>query len=176
MQIIIINYLTGFLESGPQFVLQSYILMIGQKRNTNIDFNDIKKEDATRLGTRLDVMMFTLSNININFQPYWASLSWSPSSAWSRRPSKSMFLILMRGEKTNSTRKTSLISNCLLFSSHFSVFSLDCSGWSFFQWTIIDKVHLRCSYQPCEKPKISFVSAFCFSESSSTLSMLNVNH
>ena len=62
------HYLTGFLESGPQFVLQSYILMIGQKRNTNIDFNDIKKEDATRLGKLLDVMMFTLSNIN--FQPY----------------------------------------------------------------------------------------------------------
>ena len=25
--------------------------MVGQKRNTNIDFNDIRKEDATRLGT-----------------------------------------------------------------------------------------------------------------------------
>ena len=41
--------ISGFLESGPQFVLQSYILMIGQKKNTNIDFNDIRKEDATRL-------------------------------------------------------------------------------------------------------------------------------
>ena len=41
--------LEGFLESGPQFVLQSYILMVGHKRNTNIDFNNIRKEDATRL-------------------------------------------------------------------------------------------------------------------------------
>ena len=40
---------SGFLESGPQFVLQSYILLIGQKKDTNIDFNDIRKEDATRL-------------------------------------------------------------------------------------------------------------------------------
>ena len=45
-----LSSISGFLESGPQFVLQSYILMIGQKKNTNIDFNDIRKEDATRLG------------------------------------------------------------------------------------------------------------------------------
>ena len=37
---------SGFLESGPQFALQSYILMIGQKKDTNIDFNKITEDDA----------------------------------------------------------------------------------------------------------------------------------
>ena len=37
---------SGFLESGPQFALQSYILMIGQKKDTNIDFNEITEDDA----------------------------------------------------------------------------------------------------------------------------------
>jgi len=41
--------LEGFLESGPQFALQSYILMIGQKKDTNIDFNNITEDDAERL-------------------------------------------------------------------------------------------------------------------------------
>merc|ERR1719270_210725 len=41
--------LEGFLESGPQFALQSYILLIGQKKDTNIDFNDITENDAERL-------------------------------------------------------------------------------------------------------------------------------
>eukprot|EP00090_Calanus_glacialis_P016767 TRINITY_DN26239_c0_g1_i1.p1 TRINITY_DN26239_c0_g1~~TRINITY_DN26239_c0_g1_i1.p1 ORF type:complete len:478 (+),score=77.25 TRINITY_DN26239_c0_g1_i1:95-1528(+) len=41
--------LEGFLESGPQFALQSYILMIGQKKDTNIDFNEITEDDAERL-------------------------------------------------------------------------------------------------------------------------------
>jgi hypothetical protein len=41
--------LEGFLESGPQFALQSYILMIGQKKDTNIDFSNITEDDAERL-------------------------------------------------------------------------------------------------------------------------------
>jgi len=41
--------LEGFLESGPQFALQSYILMVGQKKDTNIDFNNITEDDAERL-------------------------------------------------------------------------------------------------------------------------------
>eukprot|EP00092_Neocalanus_flemingeri_P029066 GFUD01031553.1.p1 GENE.GFUD01031553.1~~GFUD01031553.1.p1 ORF type:complete len:480 (-),score=73.85 GFUD01031553.1:159-1598(-) len=41
--------LEGFLESGPQFALQSYILMIGQKKDTNLDFNNITEDDAERL-------------------------------------------------------------------------------------------------------------------------------
>jgi len=41
--------LEGFLESGPQFALQSYILLIGQKKDTNIDFTNITDEDAERL-------------------------------------------------------------------------------------------------------------------------------
>ena len=39
----------GFLESGPQFALQSYILLIGQKKDTNIDFDNITEADAERL-------------------------------------------------------------------------------------------------------------------------------
>ena len=39
----------GFLESGPQFALQSYILLIGQKKDENIDFNNITEDDAERL-------------------------------------------------------------------------------------------------------------------------------
>ena len=39
--------LEGFLESGPQFVLQSYIIMVGQKRGANIDWDDIKEDDAS---------------------------------------------------------------------------------------------------------------------------------
>ena len=41
--------LEGFLESGPQFALQSYILLIGQKKETNIDFDHITEADAERL-------------------------------------------------------------------------------------------------------------------------------
>jgi len=40
--------LEGFLESGPQFALQSYILMIGQKKD-DIDFNTLSEDDAERL-------------------------------------------------------------------------------------------------------------------------------
>ena len=39
----------GFLESGPQFALQSYILLIGQRKDTNIDFSNITENDAERL-------------------------------------------------------------------------------------------------------------------------------
>jgi len=39
----------GFLESGPQFALQTYILLIGQKKDTNIDFNKIDYDDVERL-------------------------------------------------------------------------------------------------------------------------------
>jgi len=39
----------GFLESGPQFTLQTYILMIGQKKDSNIDFDNINSDDAQRI-------------------------------------------------------------------------------------------------------------------------------
>ena len=39
----------GFLESGPQFTLQAYILLTGQRKDTNIDFKDITEDDAERL-------------------------------------------------------------------------------------------------------------------------------
>jgi len=41
--------LEGFLESGPQFTLQSYILMVGEKKGGNINWDNITKDDAVRL-------------------------------------------------------------------------------------------------------------------------------
>ena len=56
----------GFLESGPQFALQSYILMIGQKKDTNIDFNNITEDDAGNA-------VKNLNNMNINLFYFRAS-------------------------------------------------------------------------------------------------------
>jgi len=39
----------GFLESGPSFCLQTYILMIGHKKGTNIDWDNIDHDDVERL-------------------------------------------------------------------------------------------------------------------------------
>ena len=49
IKILYISVYAGFLESGPQFALQSYILLIGQKKDENIDFNNITEDDAERL-------------------------------------------------------------------------------------------------------------------------------
>ena len=43
----------GFLESGPQFTLQTYILLIGQRKDKygqeDLDFSDLSADDAQRL-------------------------------------------------------------------------------------------------------------------------------
>ncbi|XP_023327150.1 uncharacterized protein LOC111700468 isoform X2 [Eurytemora carolleeae] len=41
--------LEGFLESGPSFCLQTYILMVGHKKGTNIDWDNVKEDDIERL-------------------------------------------------------------------------------------------------------------------------------
>ena len=64
--------LEGFLESGPQFALQSYILLIGQKKDDNINWDDISEDDAERLAIlSFSVLMSFISlvktavNVNI---------------------------------------------------------------------------------------------------------------
>ena len=52
--------LEGFLESGPQFVLQSYILLRGQKR----DVNDIREESAKRILTLLLSIALSLASLS----------------------------------------------------------------------------------------------------------------
>jgi len=63
--------LEGFLESGPQFCLQSYILLIGQKKDTNIDFNNITEDDAERLAILcfsilVSFISLTKTAVNVN--------------------------------------------------------------------------------------------------------------
>jgi len=63
--------LEGFLESGPQFALQSYILLIGQKKDTNIDFNNITEDDAERLAILcfsilVSFISLTKTAVNVN--------------------------------------------------------------------------------------------------------------
>ena len=38
-------FLQGFLESGPSFCLQTYILLVGHKKGTNIDWDNVKEDD-----------------------------------------------------------------------------------------------------------------------------------
>ena len=64
--------LEGFLESGPQFALQSYILLIGQKKDDNINWDEISEDDAERLAIlSFSVLMSFISlvktavNVNI---------------------------------------------------------------------------------------------------------------
>ena len=51
------------MESGPQFTLQSYILLIGQKKDTNIDWDNITEADSERLAVLSFSIIFSFASL-----------------------------------------------------------------------------------------------------------------
>ena len=103
--------LEGFLESGPQFVLQSYIVLRGDKQGIE-DFHSVDASENSRKQIFQHLQPYIrISSINCliflqNASPFFALRSCCRSYHWQKLDLTSTYPIQTRSENRPSSEKT----------------------------------------------------------------------